>query len=92
MAKYIFLQDYSLEISEQYSQLLSQHIENLPYTLSFPIYQATQKIKTEQYGAAMNHVLDFFEISVQYASILLFFILKQNDKQHHTQSTVFRCK
>ena len=46
MAKYIFLQDYSLEISEQYSRLLSQHIENLPYTLSFPIYQATQKIKT----------------------------------------------
>lgn len=70
MAKYIFLQDYSLEISEQYSRLLSQHIENLPYTLSFPIYQATQKIKTEQYGAAMNHVLDF---SKSQSNMLRFF-------------------
>ncbi len=77
MAKYTFLQDYSQEISEQYSKLLSQHIEKLPYTLSFPIYQATQKIKAEQYGAAMNHVLDFFEISIQYTSILLFFLLKK---------------
>lgn len=88
MAKYIFLQDYSLEISEQYSRLLSQHIENLPYTLSFPIYQATQKIKTEQYGAAMNHVLDFFEISVQYASILLFFILKQKTTNNITHKVL----
>lgn len=88
MTKYIFLQDYSLEISEQYSRLLSQHIENLPYTLSFPIYQATQKIKTEQYGAAMNHVLDFFEISVQYASILLFFILKQKTTNNTTHKVL----
>lgn len=77
MAKYIFLHDYSQEISEQYSKLLSQHIEKLPYTLSFPIFQACQKIKVEQYGAAMNHVLDFFEISIQYTSIFLFFLLKK---------------
>lgn len=73
--QYIFLQDYSQEIAKQYDDLLNQHMELLPYTLSYPISQAVDKIKTEQYGAAMNHVLDFFEISVQYSSVLFFFFL-----------------
>lgn len=76
MAKYSFLQNYSQDVSEQYTRLLSQHIEELPYTLSFPIYQATQKIQSAHYGAAMNHVLDFFEISIQYATIVLFALLR----------------
>lgn len=58
--QYIFLQDYSQEIAKQYDDLLNQHMELLPYTLSYPISQAVDKIKTEQYGAAMNHVLGFF--------------------------------
>ena len=77
MTNYIFFQDYPQIIYNQYAQLLSQHITNLPYTLSYPIYQAVKKIEKEQYGAAMNHVLDFFEISVQYSSIILFSLLKR---------------
>lgn len=77
MAKYIFLREYTDETAEKYISILSNHISQLPYTLSYPIYQAEEKIKSEQYGAAMNYVLDFFEISVQYSSILLFAILKK---------------
>ena len=78
--QYVFLQDYSQEIAKQYDDLLKQHMELLPYTLSYPISQAVDKIKTEQYGVAMNHVLDFFEISVQYSSVLLFFFLLKEKK------------
>lgn len=79
MTKYIFLQNLSDELYSQYNSLISNHINNLPYTLSNPVFKATEKIKSENYGAAMNYVLDFFEISVQYSSIILFSILKKTD-------------
>ena len=39
--------------------------KRLPYTIAFPVSQAMAKLKSGLFGAAMNHLLDFFEISVQ---------------------------
>lgn len=52
--------------------------KRLPYTIAFPVSQAMAKLKSGLFGAAMNHLLDFFEISVQYASCLIFCMLKKH--------------
>ena len=60
-----FLNIYSEDEVIAYSNLLDQSIANLPYTLSFPIEKAMSSIDQQQYGKAMNHILDFFEISTR---------------------------
>ena len=43
-------------------------LPQLPYTLSHPLEQAHAAYTEGKYGRAMNHLLDFFEISAPFCS------------------------
>lgn len=78
-----FLNIYSEDEVIAYSNLLDQSIANLPYTLSFPIEKAMSSIEQQQYGKAMNHILDFFEISTPFVSFVFLRLLQE--KSAHNQ-------
>ena len=78
-----FLNIYSEDEVIAYSNLLDQSIANLPYTLSFPIEKAMSSIDQQQYGKAMNHILDFFEISTPFVSFVFLRLLQE--KSVHNQ-------
>lgn len=54
-----------------------EDISKLPYTLSHPLEQAYVAYTNEKYGKAMNHILDFFEISVPFCSYIFLRMLQQ---------------
>ncbi|MGM9804378.1 MAG: hypothetical protein ACI308_09410 [Muribaculaceae bacterium] len=56
--------------------------KGLPFTLSHPIEQAQAALYSEQYGRAMNHLLDFFEISIPYCSFVFFRLLQHATAQN----------
>ncbi len=55
----------------------SGKISQLPFTLSYPIEQAVTAIEKQQYGKAMNHLIDFFEISAPFCSFVFLRLLQQ---------------
>lgn len=57
-------------------------IANLPYTLSFPVERALSAIDQQQYGKAMNHMLDFFEISTPFMSFIFLRLLQERASQN----------
>lgn len=58
-----------------------EDIKNLPYTLRHPLKQAHTAYCDEKYGKAMNHLLDFFEISAPFCSFVFMRLL-----QHETEA------
>ena len=52
-------------------------IPQLPYTLSYPMQRATEALAQGQYEKAKNLLLDFMEVSVMYASHVLFGLLQE---------------
>lgn len=52
-------------------ELVGKSIERLPFTFAFPVKRFFSSLRKEEYGRAMNHMLDFFEISVLWLSALL---------------------
>ena len=54
----------------------SEKISLLPYTLSHPIKQAADAIQAQHYGKAMNHLIDFFEISTPFCSFVFLRLLQ----------------
>ena len=54
----------------------SEKISLLPYTLSLPIKQAADAIQAQHYGKAMNHLIDFFEISTPFCSFVFLRLLQ----------------
>lgn len=52
-------------------------VSKLPYTLSHPLEQAHAAYSDEKYGRAMNHFLDFFEISASFCSYVFLRQLQQ---------------
>lgn len=52
-------------------------ISKLPYTLSHPLEQAHAAYTEGKYGRAMNHILDFFEISTPFCSYIFLRLLQQ---------------
>lgn len=54
-----------------------EDIESLPYTLRHPLKQAYAAYSDEKYGKAMNHLLDFFEISAAFCSYVFMRLLQQ---------------
>lgn len=62
-------------------------ISGFPYTLSFPIEKAMAAIDQHQYGKAMNHMLDFFEISTPFVSFVFLRLLQakadENQQVHN---------
>lgn len=71
MPKYTYIKEYSAAETEQLDMLVDRAISSLPYTLSAPISHIYSEIEREDYFKAMSHMLVFFEISVQYLSIVL---------------------
>ena len=74
-----FLRDYTDQERTAYDSLVADSIAQLPFTLAFPISRAAEQISAGNYGRAMNHTLDFLEISVQYLSCLLFVRLQRHE-------------
>ena len=69
---YIFLHEYSADEKRHYCDVLDQCINRLPYTLASPIGNVCLEVGRENYGKAMNYMLDFFEISTQYLFCVLY--------------------
>ncbi len=74
-----FLREYSDEERRRLDRLVAESVAQLPFTLAFPIARAAEQIAAGNYGRAMNHTLDFLEISVQYLSCLLFVRLQRHE-------------
>lgn len=50
---------------------------NLPFTLSHPLEGMREAMEHEEWGKTMNHMIDFLEMSVNYASFMFLCILQQ---------------
>ncbi len=85
MVTYSHTRDYSAQELETFDKLIGDSIERLPYTLSAPIAQIYRHIEEKNYGRAMNYMLDFFEVSTQYLSCVLFAAIQH---KHEKQGTV----
>jgi len=77
-----FLNIYTETEMIDYEKLLEQSIAHLPYTLSFPVENAMTAIDQQQYGKAMNHMLDFFEISIPFVSFVFLRLLQGKSDQN----------
>jgi len=55
----------------EYEALLSSSIERLPFTMSNPLARAEQSRSESDYKEALTHLLDFFEMSVQWLNCYL---------------------
>lgn len=88
MVQYPLLHQYSQNDHLSIQSTISHCIETLPFTLSFPIKQAFRDIEKDQYSKAMNHILDFFEISIQYTSIIFFKLLQEQQNSIISQNTI----
>lgn len=75
-----FLNSYSPDEASSYKQLIEDSIQQLPYSLSTPVEKTFRCIEEQQYGKAMNLMLDFFEITIPYTSFL-FLRLLQPERQ-----------
>ena len=73
----MLLNDYTPEDFQQPEELIARAVARLPYTLSFPIAKAQEALAHELYGRAMNHLLDFFEISAPFCSFVFLRLLMQ---------------
>lgn len=85
---YRFLNIYPDEKKIRYEKLVEKAIANLPYTLSFPVEKAMDAIDKQQYGKAMNHLLDFFEISTPFISFVFLRLLQQKPKNQQIQKAL----
>ena len=61
------------------AEILSKGIENLPYTLAHPINGIAVQAQKENWSRVMNYMLDFFETSAMYLSIVLLAMLKEDE-------------
>ncbi len=73
----LFLNQYSENETLAYQTLLEQSMAKLPYTLAYPVQKAMTAIQQGQYGKAMNHVLDFFEIATPFVSFIFLRLLQE---------------
>ena len=71
-------------------ELLEQAISNLPYTLSFPVEKAVSAVNNQQYGKAMNYILDFFDISTPYVSFVFLRLLQKKSTQNQQLQTILK--
>ena len=72
----MLLNDYNVQDAECYEAVIANAVDHLPFTLSYPIRQQQQAVKDRRYGQAMNHLLDFFEISTPFCSFLFLRLLQ----------------
>jgi len=70
--RYVYLRQYDPAERESFDRLLDSSLSQLPFTLSHPVGMLFSSLEKGDCGRAMNHALDFFEISVQWLSALLF--------------------
>lgn len=82
------LNEYSILNTFDNKELLEQAISNLPYTLSFPVEKAMLAFNNQQYGKAMNHILDFFEISTPFVSFVFLRLLQEKSTQDQQLRTI----
>ena len=80
MKTYTYLREYSNEGKEELTTLLQSSLDLLPFTLSAPIEKLAKHVEKENYGSAMNHALDFFEITVQYLSCVLIALVQREEE------------
>lgn len=71
-----FLNDYQPSEQERLAAIIEEAIAKLPFTLSFPIRKTREALADGHYGQAMNHMLDFYEISAPFCSFLFLRLLE----------------
>ena len=80
MRTYIFLREYSEQEKNELDNLVNISVNKLPFTLSSPIEKLAKQMEKGNYGLAMNHAIDFFEITVQYLSCALIALIQQKEE------------
>lgn len=91
MESYTYLREYTQEEKRAFNNLLEVCTEKLPYTLATPVMQICKQVNEKNYGKAMNYALDFFEISTQYLSCLLFVLIqKRHEETGASGETLFK--
>ncbi len=74
------LREYGEAQAAANADLIRRSLSELPSTMSMPVASLIEQIGKENYALAMNHAIDFLEISVQYISCCLFSRLQEIEK------------
>lgn len=61
------------------AEILNRGYSSLPYTLAHPLHGMATQAENGNWSGAMNYLLDFFEISTMYLSIVLLAMLKDSE-------------
>jgi hypothetical protein len=83
---FTFLRDYSEEEKVEYSNLLRASINKLPFTLASSVAKLFNHLEKGEYGKSKDYALDFFEISVQYVSLLLIRLIQKEEETATTKN------
>lgn len=71
---------------QQTNELLEKSIQGLPYTLAFPVRKIIESIENNNFSSALLRTLDFFELSAQYISFLLYIFLENKAKLENSEA------
>ena len=67
--------------TEEFGRLVVTSISALPFTLSHPLEQLYATVDGGNYGKAKDYMLDFFELSAQYLSVVLLSVFRERLSQ-----------
>ncbi len=71
MENITLLNDFNESDIASFKSLLNNTASKLPYSVAHPFLRYQESLARKDYGGAMNHAIDFCEISVQYVSVVL---------------------
>ena len=69
---------YDGQDEPRWRQLVETSIEGLPYTLAHPLEELYSTVAQENYAKAKDYILEWFELSAQYLSVVLLALLHEH--------------
>lgn len=68
---------YDSEREREYVELVEKSVEGLPFTIGHPLAQLYVTVEQGSYAKAKDYILELFELSAQYISIVLLAMLRE---------------
>lgn len=76
------INSYDEGCRERYGALVEASVAELPYTLAHPLEELYVTVAQENYAKAKDYILEWFELSAQYLSVVLLALLREHAVRH----------
>lgn len=76
------INSYKEQDENRWRELVEASIAELPYTLAHPLEELYATVAQENYAKAKDYILEWFELSAQYLSVVLLALLREYAVHH----------